>query len=88
MPRAIVPAKGSIDVKVKYTDAQLGQMSLPMYVRIVGLEENAFTVELNANAIRAKPPTLGPCDPVAEGHCSAKGGCGRKGRDAADFHQD
>ena len=47
----IVPAGDSIDVKVKFTAAQLGQMSLPMYVRIVGLKDPAFIVELNANAI-------------------------------------
>ena len=63
MPRAIVPAKGSIDVKVKFTAAQLGQMSLPMYVRIVGLEENAFTVELNANAIGPNLLLSGPAIP-------------------------
>ena len=43
--RAEIPAKGSIDVKVKFTAGRLGQMCLPMYVRIVGLLEPAFTVE-------------------------------------------
>ena len=50
-PRCVVPAGGTVEVKIKFTAAQLGQMSLPMYVRIVGLMDPAFTVELNANAI-------------------------------------
>ena len=50
-PPTEIPAKGEIDVKVKFTAGRLGQMCLPMYVRIVGLLEPAFTVELNANAI-------------------------------------
>lgn len=50
-PRSIVPAGEAITVKIKFTAAQLGQMCLPMYVRIVGVAQPAFTVELSANAI-------------------------------------
>ena len=50
-PRTVVPAGGSVPVKISFTAAQLGHMSLPMYVRIVGLVDPAFTVELNAHAI-------------------------------------
>ena len=46
-----IAAKSSIDVVVKFTTRRLGPMSLPLYVRIVGLEEAAFCVELNAKAI-------------------------------------
>ena len=53
----VIPSRGQIDphsqvgITVKFTARRLGPMCLPLYVRIVGLEEAAFVVELNAHAI-------------------------------------
>ena len=49
-----IAAKGKVDVVVRFTTRRLGPMSLPLYVRIVGLEEAAFQVELNATSIGPK----------------------------------
>ena len=50
-PRGQIEAKSSIECQVKFTAGRLGPMILPLYVRIVGLEEASFCIELNAKGI-------------------------------------
>ena len=47
----VIKGHGEIELKLQFTCQRLGPMSLPMYVRIVGMTEPSLTIELEANAV-------------------------------------